>query len=56
DVAHHPFQNEVTHLLDCIIDDKRPEPDIDHAAQTMAICIAADTSAESGRPVKVAEV
>jgi len=56
DVAHHPFQGEVTHFLDCIIDDKRPFPDLEDAAQTHAVCLAADLSAESGRPVKVRDV
>ena len=55
DVAHHPFQGEVSHFLDCIIYDKRPSPDIDDAAQTQAVCFAADLSAESGRPVKINE-
>jgi predicted dehydrogenase len=56
DVAHHPFQGEVSHFLDCIIDDKRPFPDLDDAAKTQAICFAADLSAESGRPVNISEL
>ena len=56
DVAHHPFQGEVSHFLDCILDDKRPFPDLEDAAQTHAICFAADLSAESGRPVKISEL
>ncbi len=56
DVTHHPFQGEVSHLLDCIIDDKRPFPDLDDAAQTQAVCFAADLSAQSGRPVKISEL
>ena len=56
DVTHHPFQGEVSHLLDCIIDDKRPFPDLDDAAQTQAVCFAADLSAESGRPVAISEL
>jgi len=56
DVAHHPFQGEVTHFLDCIIDNKRPLPDLDDAAQTMALCIAADKSVEEHRPVRLDEV
>ena len=55
DVAHHPFQGEVSHFLDCIISDKRPFPDIEDAARTQALCFAADLSAESGRPVSVSE-
>jgi predicted dehydrogenase len=56
DVTHHPFQGEVSHLLDCIIDDKRPFPDLDDAAKTQAVCFAADLSAESGRPVAISEI
>ncbi len=56
DVAHHPFQGEVSHFLDCIIDDKRPFPDLDDAAKTHAICFAADISAQSDKPVKISEI
>jgi predicted dehydrogenase len=56
DVAHHPFVGEVSHLLDCIIEDKRPYPDLEDAAQTHAVCFAADLSAESGRPVAISEL
>ena len=55
DVSHHPFQGEVSHFLDCIINDQRPFPDLDDAAMTQAVCFAADRSAESGRPVPVSE-
>ncbi|HUT46869.1 MAG TPA: hypothetical protein VMX36_11335 [Sedimentisphaerales bacterium] len=53
DVSHHPFQGEVSHFLDCIINDRRPYPDLDDAAMTQAVCFAADRSAESGGPVPV---
>ena len=56
DVAHHPFEGEVSHFLDCIIEDKRPYPDLEDAAQTHAVCFAADISAESGRPVAISEL
>lgn len=56
DVSHHPFAGEVSHLLDCIIENKRPYPDLEDAAQTTAVCFAADLSAESGRPVAISEL
>ncbi|MCC6489075.1 MAG: Gfo/Idh/MocA family oxidoreductase [Candidatus Hydrogenedentes bacterium] len=56
DVAHHPFQGEVSHFLDCIEADTTPFPDLDDAAKTMALCIAADRSVEEGRPVALGEV
>jgi predicted dehydrogenase len=55
DVTHHPFAGEVSHFLDCIINDERPFPDLEDAAQTHAVCFAADLSAETGRPVAVSE-
>ncbi len=55
DVSHHPFQGEVSHFLDCILEDRRPFPDLDDAARTLAVCFAADRSAESGRPVPISE-
>lgn len=56
DVVHHPFRGEVSHFIDCILEDKKPFPNLDDAAKTMAICIAADISSVEGRPVKTAEV
>jgi predicted dehydrogenase len=56
DVAHHPFEGEVSHFLDCIIDDKRPFPDLDDAAYTQAVCFAADLSAQSGKPVTLSDL
>jgi predicted dehydrogenase len=56
DVAHHPFTSEVAHFLDCIVANRRPFPDLEDAAKTQAICCAADLSAQSGRPVKIAEL
>ncbi|MCP4260576.1 MAG: Gfo/Idh/MocA family oxidoreductase [Planctomycetes bacterium] len=55
DVSHHPFQGEVSHFIDCIINDQKPFPDLDDAALTQAVCFAADKSAESGRPVSMSE-
>jgi predicted dehydrogenase len=56
DVAHHPFQGEVSHFLDCIIGDRQPFPDLADAAHTHAACFAADLSAQSGQPVMVSEM
>ncbi|MDT8302610.1 MAG: Gfo/Idh/MocA family oxidoreductase [Sedimentisphaerales bacterium] len=56
DVTHHPFEDEVSHFIDCIIEDKKPYPDLEDAAQTHAICFAADLSAQSGKPVVVSEL
>jgi len=55
DVAHHPFEGEVSHFLDCIIEDRQPFPNLEDAAKTHAVCFAADLSAESGKPVSISE-
>ncbi len=56
DVSHHPFRGEVSHFLDSILADRRAFPDLEDAAMTMAVCLAADLSAESGRPVNVSDL
>jgi len=56
DVAHHPFAGEVSHFPDCIIEDKQPYPDLEDAAETHAVCFAADLSAELGRLVAISEL
>jgi predicted dehydrogenase len=56
DVAHHPFEGEVAHFLDCIIEDKKPYPDLDDAARTHEVCFAADLSAELHKPVNISEL
>jgi predicted dehydrogenase len=56
DVAHHPFEGEVSHFLDCIIEDKKPCPDLEDAAHTHAVCFAADLSAERHTPVTISEL
>ena len=56
DVAHHPFEGEVSHFLNCIIEDKTPFPDLEDAAHTHAVCFAADLSAESGKPVTISKL
>jgi len=37
-------------------EDKKPYPDLEDAAQTHAVCIAADLSAELGKPVTIREL
>ncbi len=55
DVTEHPFQGEVSHFIDCIINDQKPFPDLDDASLTQAVCFAADKSGESGSPVSISE-
>lgn len=54
DVRHHPFEGELSHLVDCILKDKEPFPSLKDAALTHRLIFAADLSAKRGKPVKFA--
>lgn len=56
DVAHHPFTDQARYFIDCIVEDKRPLPDLDDALLTHEICFAADRSAQENRSVKLSEL
>ncbi len=53
DVRHHPFEGEINHLVDCILNNKKPFPDIEDAAVVHRVVFAADLSAKEGKPVKL---
>jgi predicted dehydrogenase len=53
DVRFHPFQPEVDHLVDCILNDKTPMANMHESVHIHEICIAADISAAQGRPVRL---
>ena len=53
DVSHHPFSGEACHFLDCIVEDKQPFPDVEDAARTHLLCLAAEASARQGKPVTI---
>lgn len=55
DVSHHPFQGEINHFVDCIVNDRESFVNLEDAAKTHAVCFALDTSAAEGRPVKLSE-
>jgi predicted dehydrogenase len=48
DVAHHPFQEEIDHLVECILDGTGCIPDIADGIRTSRVCLAADRSAANG--------
>ena len=53
-VDHHPFDQEMSHLVDCIREDRPSHVDIADAYRTHEVCIAIDRSiAEGGKPVKL---
>jgi len=47
------LERTIDHFLRCILEDKRPSPDLDDACLTHEICFAADLSAHEGRPVRL---
>ena len=53
DVTHHPYQGEIDHLIDCVINDKESFINVEDAIKTHEICLAADISAAEGRSVKL---
>lgn len=53
-VDHHPFDAQMNHLVDCILQDRDSHCSIADAYYTHAVCLAIDRSlAEGGRPVKL---
>jgi predicted dehydrogenase len=48
DVSHHPFQDEIDELVECILADRETSINVFDAQKTMEICLAADESAGLG--------
>lgn len=53
DVAHHPFQQEVDHFVDCVLSGRDCEPNIADGLRTVRVCLALDESAARGEMVRV---
>jgi len=54
DVAHHPFQGEIDHLVDCIINDRESHASMEDTVKTHEIVFAMEQSAANGGvPVKL---
>jgi UDP-N-acetyl-2-amino-2-deoxyglucuronate dehydrogenase len=54
DVSHHPFDAEMAHFLECILQDRESHCCIADAYHTHELCLAVDRSiANGGRPVKL---
>ena len=51
DVSHHPFNEEVQHFVDCILNDRESHANLEDAAVTHEICFASQISAREKRPV-----
>jgi len=53
DVAHHPFQGEIDHLIACIRDDVESHANLEDAINTHEACFAIERAAAEGRPVRL---
>jgi len=54
DVEHHPFEGEINHMVDCILNNVESDVNIEDAVNTHEACLAFDMSAEQGGvPVKL---
>lgn len=47
-VEHHPFDDEINHLVECILDNKESHVNVADAYKTHEICLAIDKSIELG--------
>jgi predicted dehydrogenase len=53
DVSHHPFRQEVSHFVDCIINNTESHANLQDAALTHEICFASEISVREHRPVSL---
>jgi len=53
DVRHHPFQAEVDHFVDCILNDKESHCNLEDAVLTHEIAFACLMCYETGEPIKL---
>lgn len=54
DVAHHPFQQEVDHFVQCILTTHEFPVSLANAVNTHQVCFAADMSAAAGgQPIRL---
>lgn len=53
DVTHHPFDGEIDHFVDCILNGGETITNIDWTYMVHEVLLAADQSAAEGKPVKL---
>ena len=51
DVTHHPFQGEIDHFVDCILNDRESHCNLEDAIHSHEIAFAAQKCYETGQPV-----
>ncbi len=47
-VAHHPFQGQINHFVDCVLNDEDSHADLADAVNTHEVCLAAAVSIDRG--------
>jgi predicted dehydrogenase len=52
-VTHHPFEAEIAHLVDCIVNQKESHCNVADAVKTHEICLASEISVRENRPVRL---
>jgi predicted dehydrogenase len=52
-VTHHPFLAQFSHFVDCILAGVESHCNVADAVKTHEICLAADLSARTGKPVRL---
>jgi predicted dehydrogenase len=55
DVAHHPYKEQFSDFANCLDAGTETVSNIENAFETHRVVFAADESAETGKPVKVAD-
>ena len=53
DVTHHPFQGQMNHFVDCILNDRESHCNLEDAIKTHEIAFAALQCYETGQPVEL---
>jgi predicted dehydrogenase len=53
DVTHHPFQAQIDHFLECILQDRESHCNLEDAAHTHEVIFAAMKCYATGLPVKL---
>jgi predicted dehydrogenase len=53
DVTHHPFNDEINHFVECILEDRESPQSVFNAGRSVEAGLALDISAETGKPVRL---
>jgi predicted dehydrogenase len=53
EVSHHPFQGEMDHFVECILNDEESYCNLEDAVHTHEIAFAAQQCYQTGQPVKL---